>query len=158
VSPNGEFNIEIGRWKTVRTSTAVRLVKYVFPSVGLILLVISVFVYYNTRQFVERSITTTGKVIDMKTDDTYHPVVEFRTADDETLQFTSSTGSKPPAYRVGQEVEVLYDPASPHSAQIKSFMSLWFFVVAMGGLGFIFCVVGFAIGRISRIPMKESPS
>jgi hypothetical protein len=66
-----------------------------------------------------------------------HPVVEFTSADGTQRKFEDSTGSKPPAYEVGERVEVLYRADSPEDAKINSFSSLWLLPLIFGGLGLL---------------------
>lgn len=54
----------------------------------------------------------------------YSPVIEFN-ANGRPVRFEGSNASDPPAYRVGQEVEVLYLPEDPSRAAINSFYELW---------------------------------
>jgi hypothetical protein len=54
--------------------------------------------------------------------DVYNPIVEFRAQDGMEYSFRHTIGSNPASYSVGEEVEVLYDPAKPEdSATINSF-------------------------------------
>ena len=54
----------------------------------------------------------------------YSPVVEF-TVNGQPYSFDCDTASYPPAYQVGEEVRVLYDPASPDTAQIDKWSERW---------------------------------
>ncbi|MBK9924467.1 MAG: DUF3592 domain-containing protein [Anaerolineales bacterium] len=58
----------------------------------------------------------------------YSPVVEF-TANDQTYSFESGNASYPPAYEVGEEVNVIYDPADPNTAQINKWTERWLFPI-----------------------------
>jgi hypothetical protein len=78
---------------------------------------------------------TTGRVVEMEESDSgeggccvYSPVIEFE-ADNQTYSFDGGNASDPPAYRVGQEVRVRYDPANPNTAQIDSFFERWVFPI-----------------------------
>ena len=55
---------------------------------------------------------------------TYSPVVEF-TANGQTYTFESDNASSPPAYQVGETVNVRYDPADPNTAQIDKLTERW---------------------------------
>lgn len=55
---------------------------------------------------------------------TYSPVVEF-TANGQTYTFESDNASSPPAYQVGETVNVRYDPADPSTAQIDKLTERW---------------------------------
>ena len=67
------------------------------------------------------------------------PVVAF-VGPNGPVEFRSSIGSSPPAFRVGEIVTVLFDPAQPTNAQLDSFWDKW---LLPGVLGFIGVVFGF---------------
>ncbi len=77
------------------------------------------------------------------------PVVEFTTRKGRRLQIDGIVSSKPPAYRVGETVEVYYLPADPEVASIASFGEMWILPticvpvgLGMAALGVGFWVVG----------------
>jgi hypothetical protein len=117
----------------------ITITKYVLTVIGLGLLILTVVIFNNQRQFIETSIISTGEVVDLLEG---QGVVEFTTPDGETYKFTSKFGSSNPSYRIGDKVEVLYGPASPNEAEINSFWSLWFLVVLVGSLGLITLSIG----------------
>lgn len=74
-------------------------------------------------------IVTPGTVIGMEESNTdgssaYSPIVEF-TANGQTYTFESENASSPPAYQVGETVNVRYDPTDPNTAQIDKFTERW---------------------------------
>ncbi|ABU59676.1 DUF3592 domain-containing protein [Roseiflexus castenholzii] len=71
----------------------------------------------------------------------HYAVVEFRTANGETIRFEDTMGSNPPAYRVGDAVEVLYDPQTPQSAMIDSWW-IWMPSTIVMVVGGSFAVIG----------------
>lgn len=58
----------------------------------------------------------------------YSPVVEFD-ANGQTYSFEGDNASDPPAYKVGEEVNVIYDPADPDTAQINKWSERWLFPI-----------------------------
>ena len=58
----------------------------------------------------------------------YSPVIEFE-ANGQTYTFEGDNASYPPAYRVGEEVRVIYDPADPSTALINKPSERWLFPV-----------------------------
>ncbi len=90
-----------------------------------------------------REIRTTGTVVghrhkkrrgmDNKVDILVHPVVRFEAGDGETVEFESGLGSNIPP-KVGEEVEVFYDPSRPEEARIPVGSALrlkkWHFIIA----------------------------
>jgi hypothetical protein len=94
-----------------------------------------VYAAYIGWQLQTKGETTSGTVVRMEESNSaeggccvYSPVVEFR-ADGMTYSFEGDHASDPPAYRVGQEVGVRYDPANPGTAQIDSFIDRWLFPI-----------------------------
>lgn len=94
-----------------------------------------VFAAQTSWRLETEGVTTTGTVASMKeTTDSdggcclYSPVIEFQ-ADGRTYSFPGGTASYPPQYRVGQGVQVRYEPASPETAQIDNFFERWMFPI-----------------------------
>lgn len=125
-----------------------RLIGGIFALVGAVMLTISAFLYFNEQQFLGRAHTTSGVVIEMgesrssKGSSTYYPIVEFADNTGKVTRFSSSYSSNPPAYEVGETVEVLYEPGKPAQAEIKGFFSQWLGVIITGLIGIIFDIIG----------------
>jgi Protein of unknown function (DUF3592) len=118
------------------------ILSYLFLLIGIGLLAGAGVVYFNTSKFVAGARTAQGTVVALKSG---APEVKFRAQDGREVQFTSSVSSKPPAYSVGEKVEVLYRPDRPEDAEVNAFMSLWLGVIILGALGSGFSVVGAAM-------------
>ncbi|MEV3854710.1 DUF3592 domain-containing protein [Streptomyces sp. NPDC050095] len=97
-----------------------------------------------------------GIVVDLEwsagSDPVAHPVVAFTPAGGEPVRFTSSMGSSPPAYDLGERVDVLYRADDPGDAQIDGFVSLWLLPLVFGGAGLVILVIAlaFAVARRRR--------
>jgi hypothetical protein len=70
----------------------------------------------------------------------FRPQIQFTDTNGKEIAFTSSIGSRRKSYRIGASINVLYPPASPADADIRSFATLWlpslfpfFFVVGFWG-------------------------
>jgi len=88
----------------------------------------------------------------------YSPVVEYMVAG-RTYTFESSNASDPPSYRVGQEVEVIYNRSSPSTGAINSWSELWLVPVILGLTTLILAVILnlIAINKIKKgEPVWES--
>ncbi|MFI8962166.1 DUF3592 domain-containing protein [Streptomyces sp. NPDC053493] len=79
-----------------------------------------------------------------------HPVVAFTPAGGSPTRFREFTGSNPPAYEVGERVEVLYRPDSPEDARIDGFAALWLLPLIFGGIGLVIVGVGTGIALVAR--------
>jgi hypothetical protein len=133
----------------------------VFALIGLGLLAGALALALNTRSFIATAKHAQGSVIELieKRDSdgsvTYKPVVAFTADSGASVNFTSSFSSNPPAYDVGEAVEVLYAPDNPNSARIRGFGSLWLGPTILGCLGAVFAAIGFGILIVSRLNKKK---
>lgn len=130
------------------------LLSLIFISAGLIMLVIGVVLFFRHRSLVARSRPARGVVTEIRTsrdddgDETYAPVVAFTTETGIPAKYTSSLYSRPSSYKVGDQVEILYDPDKPSRAVIKGRALNLLPAFLLGGMGAIFFVVGAAFQLI----------
>lgn len=96
-----------------------------------------VYAAYTGWQLQTKGVTTTGTVVQMEESSTseggccvYSPVVEFK-VNGQNYIFESGNASDPPQYKVGDRVNVRYDPAAPNTAQIDSYFERWAFPVCI---------------------------
>jgi len=98
--------------------------------------------------------TTTGTVVRMEESDSseggccvYSPVVEFD-VNGRTHSFESGNASDPPAYEVGEAVDVIYDPSDPDTAQINKWSERWLFpIIIIPAMLFAAALVNFFLIR-----------
>lgn len=90
---------------------------------------------YNSWKLDNEGATTTGTVVRLEQSDdseggccVYSPVVEFE-VNGRTYSFEGDNASDPPAYEVGEAVEVIYNPADPDTAQINKWTERWLFPI-----------------------------
>jgi len=138
----------------------ISIVKYFFTAIGLAMLIGAFFLFANTQDFIKNAHSVNGTVVDLvrsRSSDsvTYAPVVQFQTNSGDVIEFTSSSGSNPPSFYEGEMVEVLYPVFSPRDAKINSFFSLWGMSTIVGGIGFIFFLVGFSIILVGMFSNKK---
>ncbi len=94
-----------------------------------------VYAGYTSWQLEQNGETTIGEVIRLEESDSseggccvYSPVIEFD-ANGETYSFEGDNASYPPAYEVGEQVNIIYDPANPDTAQINKWTERWLFPI-----------------------------
>lgn len=101
----------------------------------------------QTRAFVAAASHARGTVVEIVahtrgSDTLFYPVVEFTTPEGQVVRFQDRNGSNPPAHRVGETVDVLYDPARPQVAAIASWKDLWLFSTILLGFGGLWVLLG----------------
>ena len=141
-----------------------KLFNIVFGLTGILLLALTGWLFMDTSQFIDNAGTASGRVTDLlarRSDSgsspTYAPEVAF-SVDGQSYRFVSSSSSNPPAYDLGEQVEVIYDPQSPGSdARINGFMSLWLGPLIAGLMGLVFTTIALVLTliRIRRQRMQE---
>lgn len=126
----------------------IRIVSRVFASIGLLFLAVGAFTAWRAFTFTDSSAKAAGTVVELRlsrsgsSSSGHAPVVRFTTNEGRTVEFVSSVSSKPPAYKIGEEVEVLYDPKDPWHAEIDSFVSLWLLPSILFLPGGVFFMIG----------------
>jgi len=92
---------------------------------------------YTGWQLQTKGVTTPGIVVRLEEHSsgdgsccTYAPVVDFKVSD-QAYSFEGDNASYPPAYEVGEQVNVRYDPTDPNTAQIDSYFERWVFPVTI---------------------------
>ncbi len=122
---------------TPRDNPALRRLKsIVFTLVGVGLMISAVYWAASTRQFVARAASAPGVVIKLNHGGA-HPEVRFTTAAGEVVEYPQ--GGMIWGYRVGDRVEVLYEPGNPNrDPVIHTTGALWGFVAMDFLMGAVF--------------------
>ena len=135
-----------------QTAGIPKIIISIFLGIGLLLATIAAFSTVSTIRKLSRETSAPGQVVDLTvrqsydsetkvTNEYYYPVVEFNLPDGTRKQVQLSEGSWPPEYEIGQPVTILYDPAHPLDARIKSPSStllMWIFPGITGFVGIVF--------------------
>ena len=123
----------------------------IFAIVGSLLGVLALFFLLRTRRFLATAKEARGTVIQMVYSSSsdggggYSAIYQFKTLDGQSVTKQDSLSSNPPRFRVGQEINVLYEPGDPSKAYINNWMSLYFLPALLGVMGLIFGGVGVAL-------------
>jgi hypothetical protein len=118
--------------------------------VGVLMMALGAFFWFRTKNFVGKAQETKGTVTDSLYDSDsegsgYYSVFKFKTMNGQEIEKTSNLRTNPPQHKIGQVIDVLYDPANPNDARIKSTTNLYFVPFLLGGMGIIFACVGIAV-------------
>jgi len=115
------------------------------------LLVGAVWAYFSQQRKMESRISATGTVVELTERITASgrssmicPVVEFTIPSGEKIRFTSEFGSRPAGHKVGQSLNVRYDPVDPQKAEIESTMTLWLVPLILAFMGILACCLAIA--------------
>ena len=114
--------------------------------VGLVLIGIAFFLWVRTREFIASARPVKGTVIGMDSDSegASAPVFKFTALNGDIVEKHETMYSNPPAHRVGDVVDILYDPNDPQHARIAKKSNLYFAPILLAVLGGIF-IAGSAV-------------
>lgn len=116
-----------------------------FTLVGLGVFCWGVYSLHENSTFRERALTAQGQVVKLeyrRSNDggSYYPIVRWIAPDGSAHRFKGRFGTSPSAYDVGEEVEVLYDPADRSDARLGGAMG-WAMPVLLLVMGVVFVFV-----------------
>lgn len=81
---------------------------------------------------------------------TYYPIVEYGLPNSfEVYQFKHHTGSNPPSFQIGEEVEVLYNPDDFTDAIIDQGLFNYFWPALIIFFGFFFGSIGISTTKLA---------
>lgn len=111
---------------------------WIFPGIGALLMASAIALQVARIDDQARMVAATGTVLDLTGG---CPTIRFLTDTREPIIFRGGVCSNPPAFGLGDPVEVLYDPAHPDNAEINGFLENWFVSLVLSGIGSIFLLV-----------------
>jgi len=111
---------------------------------GVVLVVLGIRSYGESRAFADRAESASGTVIGFETsesstdglrEDLHFAIVRYTTADGNEIRFQGPSVDGLAKLDRGETVRVLYDPRDPQAARVDSFMGLWFGATMFGVVG-----------------------
>ena len=141
---------------------------WIFISLGCVALVAALVAAHHTWQFTRVALRTNGTITEMRVQKgtvrvqrdsedvvTYHPTFRFEDASGSQHVVSSSFGSSPPAFQVGQAVGVLYRGDDPQSARIDTFWQVWGWAGFFGIMGAVQLTVGLLVLLWPKIRSRQ---
>ncbi|MBS1912230.1 MAG: DUF3592 domain-containing protein [Bacteroidetes bacterium] len=116
-------------------------------ALGGLLILIGAFVFFRMRRPAGRTMRSSGVVIDQEEDESdgspvYSPIVKFTAHDGTETTFTDEFASYPALYKVGERVDVMYDPGNFRNARIASGLRRHLLAIIILALGIGLLAVG----------------
>ncbi len=159
----GEWHMSEGRQRISGVVLAL-----VFLGAGLLFVGIVIVDMRAVQTFVAQAQTGSGEVIRLEevssgdtSPDTYRPVVRYTTSDARVYEFTEPQSEYPARFRVGEQVNLLYNPSNPNDARVTVYTelgsnTLWLMGLGIGGAVALFGVLFLFRALFGRIPPPEA--
>lgn len=127
-----------------------------FFFIGIALTIYSIFSFFRQKRIISQSENAFGTVTNLiqkprRKGCIYCPQIRYQTKSGSVVDFQSDFGSQPASHKIGQQVQVLYNPFNPSQAQIKSFFSLWLVTLISLLMGLTFTGLGFALSVMGAL-------
>lgn len=132
-----------------------KIMSIFFYGISFLLLGGAGLTYYYEEESIKKSDLVTGKVAALEPNhdsdgtDTYAPVVSY-TWNGQEKTYRSTMYSYPPAYEVGEEVQLFVNREEPEKVYINSFSDRWLPVTILGGLGCFLLIFAIIMSFASR--------
>lgn len=136
-----------GLWKGQGWTPRLLFAGWILTVLAALMITAGIAGFINEQRFLQTASKAQAAVVEMvqRNGDhgsSYAPVYVFRDAAGKEQKVYSRCSSYPPAYQVGDKINVLYDPRSPRDAQIDSFFDMWGWMAIVGGIGLVYAVTG----------------
>lgn len=119
---------------------------------GALFAVSGYYAYNSKATLLANAATTTAKVVSLRDVQRLgggvFPVFQFTTIEGSIIKTESSVSTS--AYKVGDVVEIFYDPANPQQASINTFWQLWTTALWLGAASGLLLVTGAITLRTAR--------
>jgi hypothetical protein len=128
---------------------------------GLILLAVAAFSYMREVSFLKATENATGTVVDLYYSSStngggsFCPVIDFNTKAGEPVRYYGNVCSQPPAYDIGDKIDVVYDPADIKHVAIDAFWSEYLGAIIFAGIGLPFFLLGVWISLAAITKNRE---
>jgi len=115
-----------------------------FCAAGVVLCVLGIMKYTESRSFAKRAKSADGKVLGFERwdapgsdarDDVHYAIVVYEADDGREVRFQGPSKDGPVEMQKGDKVRVLYNPKDPTDARVDCFMGMWFAATMLCGLG-----------------------
>jgi hypothetical protein len=113
--------------------------------VGIAATFVGFYLISDTVGLLNRSLKATATVTELKynSDGLASPVLQFSNDQGFIVTTKLNEAQKPPAYAVGDKVEIIYDENNPNNVRVNSLFGIWLAPTLMSILGVVFLSTGF---------------
>jgi hypothetical protein len=116
-------------------------------TVGIIVFIISVFLFRQTLYIMNKGTRTKATVIDIEKiadsdETTYTPVFKFKTTTHQEIVFKYHLSGTHALFDIGEEVFVVYNPENPGQAKVLTYFGSFMWTIVLMAISMPLIVVG----------------
>jgi len=119
---------------------------YLILGLGVVFLLLAIFSFRNTMEFLKNGDKATATVIDLhkyeSEGEVFAPVFTFRTKDNRVITYELAEGNDPPTWKVGETTTVIYDPVDPSKVSLYSYFRVFVWTLVLLSIALPLLVIG----------------
>jgi len=119
---------------------------YLILGLGVVFLLLAIFSFRNTMEFLKNGDKATATVIDLhkyeSEGEVFAPVFTFRTKDNQVITYELAEGNDPPTWKVGETTTVIYDPVDPSKVSLYSYFRVFVWTLVLLSIALPLLVIG----------------
>ncbi len=115
--------------------------------IGLVLAGFAYMFYKKTQNLIQNGIIVEATVIDLiasrgSKSTTYKPVFEYYDISNNRRTFTSTIGSSPPSFKVGEKATLIYNPANEATIKVVGYWGLYRWTIILLAIASPMIIIG----------------
>jgi hypothetical protein len=112
--------------------------------IGIAATLAGLYLIFDTVGLLNRSLKATATVTELKynSDGLAYPVLQFSNNHGSIVTTRLNEAQKPPAYAIGDRVEIIYDSNNPGNVRVNSVFGIWLAPTLTTILGVVFLSTG----------------
>ncbi len=119
---------------------------YIILGLGVLFLVWAIYSFRSTMVFLKKADKTTATVIDLhkfeSEGEVFAPIFTFRTKDNQLITYELAEGNNPPAWKIGEQTTVIYDPSDPYRVSLYSYFRVFMWTLVLLSVALPLIVIG----------------
>jgi hypothetical protein len=124
-----------------------KMVYSILLTTGIIFLIISIIVFKNNLDLIKSGSKTTATVIDLQkslasNSSDLTPIFKFTTTTGQEITFKGFGASSPPAFNIGEKVNIVYSPDKPDNAKVLTYFGMFGLSILLICLSIPMIVIG----------------
>ncbi len=123
-----------------------KMIYSILLTTGIIFLILSFIVFRNSLSLIKNGYKATAIVIDLQnilsnnTSD-LTPIFKFTTTTGQEIIFKGFGASSPPAFNIGEKVNIIYNPDNPNEAKVLTYFGVFGLTIILTALSIPMIVI-----------------
>ena len=116
-------------------------------SIGIVLLVVSLFLLKESIAFIKRGNRAIATVIRLEKvsdsdGDSYRPIFQFKTSFNQEVTYKYTTSSSPASWDIGEKATVVYEANNPNNAKLLTYFGAFAWSVIFMAIAMPLIIIG----------------